>query len=310
MVSSTQQEEESLALPITSKHRETAQTFIVRIGNKQKRKQVYFNTLAVLLVNDYLQLMGIPTDLKTGDSWNPVVRVCEDVADLMVTGLGFLECRQVNVNQQTCHIPEEVWDERIGYVIVEIDDSERSGKLLGFVKTITTSELPLSTLLPRFALLEHLHALKNIPLEWSIRQWLQEEISELAKEIGWSLINLEPSLAGAKGSYEVEKVPQTFIVRQLKIAGQNYELQIRPPGNSSSNTWRFQLRNLTPGGVIPGGFKLRLLTEDRQPFEGNEDEAKGVVDELYIDVTLEPGECLIWEIDPIPEGYRPEILRF
>ena len=309
MVSSTQQEEQFLALPITREHRKTAQKFISRIGNKRKQEQVYFNTLAVLLVNDYLQMMEIPTDLKAGDSWNRVVRVCEDVADLMVTGLGRLECRQVKVNQQKCHIPEEVWDERIGYVIVQIDNSERLGKLLGFVETITTSELPLSKLQPLSTLLEHLHPVRNIPLEWSIRQWLQEEISELAKQIGWSLIKFEPSLAGTRGD-EVEKVPRVFPVRQLKIAGQNYELQIRPQGNSSSNTWRFQLRNSTPGEFIPGGFKLRLLTEYGQPFEGNEDKADGVVDELYIDVTLEPGEGLIWEIEPIPEGYQPEILRF
>ena len=63
-------------------------------------------------------------------------------------------------------------------------------------------------------------------------------------------------------------------------------------------------------GLIPAGFKLRLLTEDLLPFEGNEDSANTEVEQLYVEVTLEPGEGIVWEVEPIPEAYDREILRF
>jgi hypothetical protein len=55
---------------------------------------------------------------------------------------------------------------------------------------------------------------------------------------------------------------------------------------------------------------LRLLTEDLQVFEGNEDVALTAKEQLYIDVTLAPGEGLVWEIEPFPENYDREILHF
>jgi len=56
----------------------------------------------------------------------------------------------------------------------------------------------------------------------------------------------------------------------------------------------FELRNSSVGEPIPHGFKLRLLTEDLQPFENNEATATKPVDKLYIQVALEPGEGLVW----------------
>ena len=74
--------------------------------------------------------------------------------------------------------------------------------------------------------------------------------------------------------------------------------------------WRFELCCLTPGCMIPEGFKLRLLTEDLQAFEGNQDMATETVEYLCIEVDLEPGEALVWQIEPTPENYQQEILQF
>jgi hypothetical protein len=98
--------------------------------------------------------------------------------------------------------------------------------------------------------------------------------------------------------------------RQLVIAGQTYELRIIPINNLLGGIWRFELCNASPGGCIPGGFKLRLLTEDRQPFENNEDVATTASERLYVEVELGSGEGLVWETEPIPENYDMEILRF
>ncbi|WP_245562211.1 DUF1822 family protein [Stanieria cyanosphaera] len=94
--------------------------------------------------------------------------------------------------------------------------------------------------------------------------------------------------------------------RQLEIAGQIYLLSIIP----QNDAWRFQLQNKTASGLIPGGFKLRVLTETGDSFPQNEAVARKAVDRLYVDVHLVTGSALTWEIEPIPEGYQREILIF
>lgn len=148
---------------------------------------------------------------------------------------------------------------------------------------------------------------QGIPEQRSIMQWLQAGISSLG-QLGWTQIQFQPSGAGARSTET--PLSATALSRQLIIAGQAYTLRILPIGDSNTGSWRFELRNASPGRLIPSGFKLRLLTEDLQPFEGSEDVATTEVAELYIDVTLAPGEGLVWEVEPIPENYDQEILRF
>lgn len=144
--------------------------------------------------------------------------------------------------------------------------------------------------------------------QWSILQWLTAGVSGLAQQVGWGRVELQPNLAGARG---LEQTPaQPVFSRQLIVAGHQYELRVLPKGNPEERIWRFELRNAGEGDRIPGGFKLRLLTEDLQAFENNEDMATTAVDQLYIEVALQPGEGLVWEIEPIPENYDREILRF
>lgn len=174
------------------------------------------------------------------------------------------------------------------------------------------------------ALLEHggwrqslYHRRMGYPEQWSILQWLQKGVSEAAQQLGWGQVELQPSLAAARGT---EQLPSAvFLSRGLAIAGQNYELRVIPRGNPQERIWRFELRNASVGDAlgelaqsarIPGGFKLRLLSEDLQGFENNEDIAITAVERLFVDVALEPGEGVVWEIEPMPENYDREILRF
>ncbi|XGV98524.1 MAG: DUF1822 family protein [Leptolyngbya sp. BL-A-14] len=142
----------------------------------------------------------------------------------------------------------------------------------------------------------------------SVLQWLETNLSTLAQQLGWERIEQQPGLIGARGGEDA--VSTTLLSRQLTIAGQTYDLQISPQGNSVERTWRFTLRNAAPGGVVPGGFTLRLLTEDLQPFEQNEDTATTAIEQLFVEVALAPGEGIVWEIEPIPDGYDREILQF
>jgi hypothetical protein len=53
-----------------------------------------------------------------------------------------------------------------------------------------------------------------------------------------------------------------------------------------------------------------LLTERLEEFDDNEDVADRLREDLLVEIELEPGEGLIWEIEPIPDNYNREILRF
>jgi hypothetical protein len=175
----------SLTLPITKTARRIAEQF-AQHHTPEKAEKIRLNTLAVLLVNDYLQIMDIPTNLQASDSWNAAIRFCADVADLEIIGIGKLECRSMKPNQSTCYIPPEVWGERIGYVVVQIDESLREAKLLGFTARAETEELAVSQLQPLLTLLEHLQPPADLV---RLRQWLEgifeqnwRGIEELSRE--------------------------------------------------------------------------------------------------------------------------------
>jgi hypothetical protein len=155
--------------------------------------------------------------------------------------------------------------------------------------------------------------------QWSIPQWLQANVSELAQKFGWGQAQLQLATARAMRSG-----PTPGMSRSLEIAGQTYELRIFPLPkqgstrdrstsaltNETTTLWRFELSATETNAMIPAGFKLRLLTEDLQPFDHNEDGTTEDTPTLYVDVILEPGEGLVWEIEPMPENCDLEILRF
>ncbi|WP_052128392.1 DUF1822 family protein [Neosynechococcus sphagnicola] len=184
----------ALPLPIIKKARQFAQTFAADQPDPQKSEQVYYNTLAVWVMRDYLQLLAIDTDLESGDSWNPMIRCCSDVADLVVTGLGRLECRPLWTDQPTCPVPPEVWEDRLGYVIVHIDPSQRQAAILGFTQTAGVEELSLSQLQPVESCVAYLHHLQGAadlgvqpPMEArplvQLGQWLQGQFDATWQEI-------------------------------------------------------------------------------------------------------------------------------
>ena len=176
---------EPLPMPITQNSLQIARQFAAQQRHPQRQEQVYFNTLAVLAVHDYLEILSIKTDLTECDSWNPAMRLFTDAADLYIKGLGKIECRPVrklHQNQATandnlsanppvnCPVPVEARADRIGYIAVAIDEDEKVARLLGFSPTADSGELVLNELhsLDDFLVnLEHLFDAKV-----DLNQWL------------------------------------------------------------------------------------------------------------------------------------------
>ena len=147
MIYSTENQENfTIYLSITSQDRDIANSFAKEQITPEKSQKIYYSTLAILVVNSYLQMLGFKTDSANSDSWNPLIRLCSNTADLIVTDLGKLECLAIEPGADHCFIPEEVRDLRIAYVVVEIDRNLHTGKILGFSPDVGTGILAVNNL--------------------------------------------------------------------------------------------------------------------------------------------------------------------
>jgi hypothetical protein len=131
----------------------------------QKGKRVYLNALAVYAVHSYLKWLQIETYLNGSDSFNPAKTALANVADLVIPGIGSLECRPVLPGETTIFLPEEVIENRIGYVGVQFSDRLDSVQLLGFVPSLDSSNPPqqiaVAELMPIDTLLEQITRLEE-----------------------------------------------------------------------------------------------------------------------------------------------------
>lgn len=185
----------TISIPISQGERRTAQQFAYEQPTPEKAVKVYMNTLAVLAVRKYLEILDIPTELEASYSWNPVGRLCSDVADLKVTEIGHLECRPIEQGERTCYIPPDTWSNRIGYVVVLLDKTCLEATVLGFVPTVSQQLLTIEQLQPLEALLIRLHQKETKLVRLS--QWFDNIF-----EAGWQTFaelldnkNTNPALA-------------------------------------------------------------------------------------------------------------------
>jgi Protein of unknown function (DUF1822) len=165
-------------LPISSLARHTAQQFGEEQITLHKARRTFLNTLSVWAVHDYLALMDVTTDLSQGDSWNPLMRHCADVADLVVSGMGRLECRPLFGQAESCTVPPDAWWERMAYVFVQIHPSYTQATLLGFSLRVEQLEVSTSALQPMDEFLVYLHQVRQNSLILAgkyilLREWLE-----------------------------------------------------------------------------------------------------------------------------------------
>ncbi|MEG3923303.1 MULTISPECIES: DUF1822 family protein [unclassified Microcoleus] len=154
-----------LTVPIELKAHERARQLAAVQSTVQKGKRVYLNALAVYAVHSYLKWLQIETDLEGSDSFNQVKTTLANVADLVIPGIGSLECRPVLPGETTILLPEEVIENRIGYVGVQFSDRLDSVQLLGFAPSLDSSnppqQLAVAELMPIDTLIEQITRLEE-----------------------------------------------------------------------------------------------------------------------------------------------------
>ncbi|BAB76229.1 DUF1822 family protein [Anabaena sp. FACHB-709] len=226
-------EQQSISVPIPESFRQIALEFAQEQPISTKAKQVYLNTLAVQVVNSYLAMLDIPTELEASYSWHPRGRLTADVADLLLTGVGRLECLPMRTGDRTCKIPPEVWDNRIGYVVVEINHTCKEGKIRGFVTSVNTPEITLEQLRSLTVLIEHLHLVH-------LRQWLEgiytnnwQSIEELSSQRSTQLAFRSKRVRG----WEFDNPEKAWQVVEQLYPAHSWEKNL-PPELLASFPWR------------------------------------------------------------------------
>lgn len=223
-------------VPLTTQAYNQARYLKANSKQAEKSEQVYLNSLAVYAVNFYCQCMEIDTDLNNSDSWNLASSLLMDVADLEVKGFGKLECRPILPGGKVAYIPPEVWADRIGYIIVEIDENEGIATLLGFTAKVTSEELPLNKLQSLEDLLDHLEPLFNPSIITTQAAAVLEKLDKTVVRLGQWLENL----------FEPEWQPVELVI------GSAYRGHLHPRSSSSNN----QPISVSRAKVIDLGIQL------------------------------------------------------
>lgn len=133
-------EDLTITIPITSTFREQAKRLAAEQTAPQKQERVYRQTLTILAVVEYLQWQGYDVKPENSHCWNPVTRTLSDVADVFVGNVGRIECLVAEPSAQTCEIPPEAQQERIGYAVTSLE--EKQVRLLGFVPMFDPEDVP------------------------------------------------------------------------------------------------------------------------------------------------------------------------
>jgi hypothetical protein len=187
-------ENANITFPISSRDKQHAARFAHQQFTPEKQQQVYRNTLAVLTTQHYLEMIGITSDLENSYCWDIITRLSSDIADLYIPeAQGRLECRVVEEGAQTCSVPEETWEDRIGYVFIRLNAEQTEATLLGFVPEVSVERLPLSYLRSLDDLIDRIDEPPPVPpvaTAINLRDWLKGIFTEGWQEVEELLVQL------------------------------------------------------------------------------------------------------------------------
>ena len=99
-------------------------------ANLENGQKVFYNTMTVWAVNHLLGWMEFETILDKDDDWTLAIEAVLDLADLMLPGIGKIQCCRICEGETEISVP--VQNDRIAYIFVQIPDSLDKVKLLGF----------------------------------------------------------------------------------------------------------------------------------------------------------------------------------
>ncbi len=241
-----------------------------------KSKQVYLNTLAVLATRDLVEESSFATDLDLGDSWNPAVRCFHNVADLVIPGIGKLECIPITEDTERLAIPKEVRTDRIAYVVILLSKKLDRAQLLGFTPQSNLSEsvneISLAQLQPIEDLIDYLFDLE-LADDYLLSD---EEVANAVRERlkSDSISEISAQFERIIRTVDAEEQQNTGVNVLAELMGINIEpeLVLRSPdlGTNLDNSERAELENLAQSllSKLRGIWAVeQILPEDNEDSE-------------------------------------------
>lgn len=164
-------------IPLTPDSHQVAMEFAKLQPTALLEKDIYFSILSVIAVHDYLRWFGIDTDFVNADCWRPSQYLFSGVADLLVPGLGKVECCPVLPESNQIRIPIDAAEDRAGYVGVLFDESLDTVALLGFAPSDgLVTELQVADLQPMETIFDYIQQVDYMQQQetyHNLRQWSQ-----------------------------------------------------------------------------------------------------------------------------------------
>jgi hypothetical protein len=274
----------TFTVPLSGADFKLAQKFSCEQKDADKSKQVFLNTLAVLAVNFYCQCLKVETNLKEIIIGHYNRRILMDSADLKIDVLGKLECRPVLPNENICYVPSEVWSDRVGYVVVEIDEEAKKAILFGFVEQIETNELPLAQLPDIDNLVDLLLLAKNKQLleRTFAKNWNEDESAEILKDKQKKLVRRD---SPALPTIDKSITSPLYRAKYITLIRRTFILLVRI---TPTKEGKFQLLvEVESSKKIPSDLNLKLLSLSDQTLKANPTKGDHYISLKY---TLQLGE--------------------
>lgn len=265
----------TFTVPLGLEARNTADKFRRKHSNSQKKEQVYINTLAVAAVKYYLRCMGWEADWESSHSYNPFTQELMDVADLQIRNLGRLECRPVLPSSQTVFIPPEVATNRIGYLVVQLDENFKTATILGFVKTVIhEGEIFINQLESLENFISYLHDIKEckiVKAGVNLTQWFQNifENSWIAlEEIFDSVDKRKFALRNVLSENESKVARAKIIDLGVQLKNQSVVLLVAiTPFSEQKVEILVQLHPINGKSYLSSNLRLNLLSADGEVIQ-------------------------------------------
>ncbi|MCC3405497.1 MAG: DUF1822 family protein [Microcoleus sp. PH2017_10_PVI_O_A] len=260
-------------------------------------KQVYLNTLAVYAVDSYLRCMGFETNLEKSESRDSLMLKFVDVADLDIVGVGKIECRPVLPDSQTCNIPSDAWENRIGYVAVQLNQSLKEATLLGFTRA-AVAEIPVAHLSQLDNFLGYLSQIKqtntansetNQPEVVNLKKWFEGIIDEAWLTVE-QLLNPRQVEMMFRFKSAVPIVRGQQIDLGMELAGESVALLVTlPPQSDSEVDVTVQVHPIANSVYLPAG--LQLMVQDESGETVLHAESRDADNFIQLQFSAELGEC-------------------
>ena len=160
--------------------------------SNEKAKQVYLNTLAVHVGEDYLVSLDFKTRSDNTSFSKSFSRMTEDVADVIIPGIGTVEFRYVLPGETSFSIPNPGKKEVVAYVAAAFDDSLDFGDIVGFVtpKDLLNPKVDMIVSLDDLHPIERLLSYLTRPSKETIQSWNDKLFNYLPNRVKDILLGL------------------------------------------------------------------------------------------------------------------------